>query len=87
MERPRPSEKRKEQPQNRFPLERERLREGERQRERARGGDFWNNAPSAAGAMATGVRVYECVCVGRTFFFVLIELICCLFSAASLTHS
>lgn len=28
-----------------------------------------------------------CVCAESTFFFVLIELICCLFSAASLTHS
>lgn len=44
----------------------------------------WNNAPLAAGAVAkSSARVCVCVCVKATFFFVLIELICCLFSAAS----
>lgn len=62
-------------------------RESERhtETERERGGGCWNNAPSAAGAVAKALCV--CVCVVSTFFFVLIELICCLLSAASLTHS
>lgn len=59
VERPRPREERKEQPQNSFPPERQRKREqgADRQRERERGGGCWNNAPSAAGAMAKAVRV------------------------------
>lgn len=49
------AKERKEQPQNSFPPERERVTE--------RGGGRWNNAPSAAGAMAKAVCVCVRVCV------------------------
>lgn len=71
-----------------------RLSSGEEEGERERDvgwGRYWNNALSAAGAMANSqsVCVGACVCTHahRTLFFVLIELIYCLFSAPTLTHS
>lgn len=85
VERPRPEEERKEQPQNSFPPKRETHKHRERERGKEWGGGCWNNAPSAAGAMAIRRRVCECVRRHHFLFCVnwadLLSFLCCKFNS------